>query len=127
MSTCIHRHAIIAHIPDERIVANMDVECVIIPETPASAVDVKVDIIQRGGKRLSKHFVLPADISYNLPHYLRGILQEAHLESKDLTSPLVTDKGSTSPMVMELLDELVSKLRSNQTSVDISRYLSFHT
>ena len=81
MSSSIHRHATIAHIPDEKVVANMDVECSIYPDSPASAVDVKVDISQWGGKRVSKHFVLPVDVSYNLPHYLRGILKEANLES----------------------------------------------
>ena len=127
MSTCIHRHATIAHIPDERIVANMDVECLIYPETPGKAVDVRVDISQRGGRRVSRHFLLPADISYNLPHYLRGILKEADLESPDLTSPLLTPTGLASVMVNDLVDALVSQLRRNQGGVDINRYMSFHT
>ncbi len=123
MSSSIHRHATIAHIPDERIIANMDVECSIYPETPATAVDVKVDISQRGGRRISKHFVLPADVSYNLPHYLRTILREAHLEASDLTSPLVTRTGQTSPMVLDLVEALVTRL-SRQQRVDLNRFLN---
>ncbi|WP_281647234.1 hypothetical protein [Parendozoicomonas sp. Alg238-R29] len=123
MASSIHRHAVIAHIPDERIVANMDVECVITPETPEKALDVKVDISQRGGLRTSRHFVLPAGISYNMPHYLRNILKEAHLEADDLTSPLTTATGRCSPMVMDFVDTIIQKLHSGSEPLNLEKYL----
>ena len=126
MASIIHRHGTVAHLPDERIVADIDIECAVSPETPDTAVDVKVDIVKRGGIRFSKHFVLPADISYNLPHYLRHILRETGLESDDLTSPLLTRKGQSSAMVISLLDALAAQLSHCSDGVNIDRYLSHH-
>ena len=124
MPSSIHRHAVIAHIPDERIVANLDVECTISPETPEKALDVKIDIVQRGGLRTSRHFVLPAGISYNMPHYLHSVIKDAHLEADDLTSPLTTATGQCSPMVMDFVDTIIHKLHSGTEPLDLDRYLN---
>ena len=123
MASNIHRHAVIAQIPDGRIVANMDVECVLSPETPEKALDVQVDITQRGGLRTSRHFVLPTGICYNMPHYLRNILKDAHLEASNLTSPLTTASGRCSPMVMDFVDTIIHKLHNGSEPLGLDKYL----
>ncbi|MTI15012.1 hypothetical protein [Sansalvadorimonas verongulae] len=123
MASSIHRHAVIAQMPDERIVANMDVECVISPETPERALDVQVDITQRGGLRTSRHFVLPTGISYNMPHYLHSVLKEAHLDAKNLTSPLTTASGGCSPMVMDFVETIIHKLHNGSEPLGLEKYL----
>ena len=123
MSSNIHRHAVIARLLDERIVANLDIECIISPETPERAVDMRVDIKQRGGLQTHRHFVIPAGISYNMPHYLRSVIQDANLESEELSSPLTTSTGQCSPMVMDFVETIIKKLHSGSEPLDLERYM----